>query len=460
MIRNGSVLFNIANKEEQVTIDIFDLSGRLTAKVLDKKLDRGRYRINPLPASQAGRMYLVRIKIGPQTTVLKVPYATAKAASCARVIKSIEDGCNIQKVTDKSAPAIDTLEVSAAGYASVKKAISSYAGVNDFLMTPAGGHRGSISFENGSYQSCLVPLVITVVDSDLTAATIPVQVKSTTDTHGITIPLKKNPDLAGTYSDSAFFSIVKSDSARRFIRVRDGDTVTATYTDDSPAGLCLERTVWNGLPGNVQPKGSPIFGVIHGLGITLWDSDIMDSAVTIAVWSKKDTVGLRVSLAKVALSSGDYIGKIGLSLKRSRGDSVLAVGPGSDTIFMRYHDLTPEADIMGNGCLWQPMSANMFLDSAQYHGTASVMTINLTDDDIEDSTVVVTIKSATDAAGITDTLKAAGGMNRYFGGRVGFTSGASAPGRISVADGDSIWVSYQEETPVRLVTQGAVWSSK
>ena len=242
--------------------------------------------------------------------------------------------------------------------------------------------------------------------------------------------------------------------------MRDQDTVTALYGDAFPPALVYVNTVWNGLPGNVQPKGSPIIGVIHGLGITLFDSDVADSSVTISVWSKRDTAGLRVSLSKVALSSGDYIGKIGLSLRQSRGDSVLAVGPGSDTIFMKYHDLTPEADIMGNGCIWQPMLATMFLDSAQYHGTASVMTINLTDDDIEDSAAVVLVAGTKDPTGIKDTLRATGTTIRNFIGTAGFTSGASRPGFISVADGDSVKVTYMDDSPVQPVMQSAVWSLK
>jgi|GEM_PF-1454621 hypothetical protein len=454
VFKNNVLFFGVGSNDERVRIDIFDLAGRLIAKVLDDKLCAGQYRINPFTSPRAELVYVVRLTIGPRVTMLRIPLAVRGRAASANARLATGNGL------EKTAGVIDTLEVSAAGYAVVRRAVESYTGVQDFFLLKSGGHRGALSFENGSYQSCVIPLVITVVDSDLVAETLPIKVQSSSDQSGITVLLKKVAGLSGTYSDSVFFSVATSDSARRLIRVRDGDTVAALYADAAPLALYVETTVWTGLPGDVQPKGSPISGVIHGLGMTLWDSDITDSVVTISVWSKKDTVGIHASLARVALSSGDYIGYIGLTLRQSRGDSVLAVGPGSDTIFMKYHDVTPEADIMGTGCIWQPMLANMFLDSAQYHGAASRMTINLTDDDVEDGTVVVRIKSATDPAGITDTLKAAGGINRYFDGSVGFAVGASAPGRIAVADGDSVWVSYQEETPARLVTQSAVWSTQ
>jgi hypothetical protein len=459
-VKNDILFFRVENNREQVRLDLYDLSGRHLGRFIDTPLDRGSYRYGPFAAVLSSRLYAARLQTGTAETMVKLPCVHPASAGTAPGLRRTAGSRDETNGLEKTSAAIDTLVVSAAGYEPGRTPISSYIGVNGFSLVATGGIRATIAFENGSYQSCLVPLVITVIDSGLTSATVPVRVKSSSDTIGITAVLKKVPGAVGTYADSVFFSIVKSDSSRRLIRVRDGDTVTATYADDSPEGPCSERTVWTGLPGNVQPKGSPIIGVIHGLGITLWDSDITDSAVTISVWSKRDTAGLRVSLKKVAQSSGDYIGKIGLSLRRSRGDSVLAVGPGSDTIFMRYHDLTPKADIMGTGCIWLSMPANMFLDSALYHGTASVMTINLTDDDIEDSTVVVTIKSATDPAGIIDTLKAFGGMNRYFIGGVGFTTGASRPGFISVADGDSVKVSYRDDSPVQTVIQSAVWSTK
>jgi hypothetical protein len=459
-VKNDNLFFRVENTREQVRLDLYDLSGRHLGRFIDTPLDRGAYRCGPFAGALSSRVYVARLQAGPAATMLKFPCVHSASTGTAPGLRRTAGGRGETNGLEKTSAAIDTLVVSAAGYAPGRTPISSYTGVNDFSLVATGGCRAAISFENGSYQSCVIPLVITVVDSYLTGATIPVQVKSTSDTRGVSVPLKKNPGLAGTYSESVFFSIIKSDSVRRLIRVKDGDTVTAIYANGGAAEPCFERTVWNGLPGNVQPAGSPIIGVIHGLGITLWDSDVTDSAVTVSVWSKRDTTGLRVSLIKVAQSSGDYIGKIGLSLRRSRGDSVLAVGPGSDTIFIRYHDLTPEADIMGNGCIWQPMPAVMFLDSAQYHGTASVMTIHLTDYDIEDSTAVVTVKSATDPAGITETLKATGGINRYFISSVGFTTGASRPGFISVANGDSVRVSYQDDSPIQPVIQSAVWSTK
>jgi hypothetical protein len=329
------------------------------------------------------------------------------------------------------------------------------------ILPPAGGgHTGSISFENGSYQSCLVPLVITVVDTDLTLPAVPVQVKSTADVKGFTVQLRKVAGATATYSDSVWFSIANSDSSRHFIKVRDGNTVTAYYADASPHVVDSASTTWQGVAGYVQPGGSPVLGVINKLSINVWDSDVTDSFIFVSVASRKDPTGFNAQLRAVAGSAGSFTGQIEFSLKGSRGDSVLAVfGATGDTLSIIYHDSTPARDITGGVCYWQPIPAIIFLDSATYHGTAGTMTVHLNDDDIADSTVVVNVRSTKDPAGISDTLHVAAGAVRYFVGQVGFGTTVSGPGRIAVNDGDTVVVSYQDDSPVVTVTQSAVWNS-
>jgi hypothetical protein len=323
------------------------------------------------------------------------------------------------------------------------------------------GHAGSVSFENGSYQSCVVPMVITVVDSDLSGPAVPVIVKSTADRKGITLSLGKVPGEPWTYSDSVFFSIVKSDSAKHAIKVLDGDIVSTYYADASSRVVDSAWTTWTGVVGFVQPGGSPVIGVLNKLTINVWDSDVTDSMVFVSVSSKRDATGFNAPLRAVAGSAGSFFGQIGFSLKETQGDSVLAVrGTTDDTISIKYHDLTPAQDIMGSVCIWEPFPAAISLDSTAYHGTAVRMSIDLRDDDIIDSTVVVTVRSKMDTTGIKDTLHAAGGAIRYFVGRVGFTIAASTAESIAVQNGDSVVVSYQDDSPVELVTQSALWNSK
>ena len=455
VFRSNTLFFGVADNEARVRLDVFDLSGKRVASLADEKLRRGYYRIDPLAAAQANRVYFVRIQIGARTAILRIPYVHDRVITPA----GLRGNTSGIIFAAKAAAVNDTLIVSAAGYATGHKAISAYTGANDFLLAANSGHGGAISFEYGSYQSCLVPLVITVVDSDLSSATIPVKVKSTTDPVGITVLLKKMPGAAGAYSDSVFFSIVKSDSVKRLIKVRDQDVVTAYYADASPAQTDSALTTWTGATGIVQPGGSPFLGVITPMPIHVWDSDVTDSALSVWVASKKDPVGFSATLFAANGSAGDFFGRIWFSLKGSVGDSVLAVmGATADTISIVYHDLTPRQDISAGFTIWLPVPAVIFLDSAAYHGTGSSMTINLSDDDIADSITIVAVTSKKDPVGIKDTLRVTGGTMRNFIGTVGFTTGASRPGFIAVQNGDSVSVSYQDDSPVKLVTQSALWN--
>lgn len=119
------------------------------------------------------------------------------------------------------------------------------------------------------------------------------------------------------------------------------------------------------------------------------------------------------------------------------------------------------------------------------------LSIHVWDSDVTDSTVAVHVSSKKDKTGFSvllhaatgsagdfngriwfslkgsapdsvlmDTLHVTGTAVRSFVGTAGFTTGLSHPGFISVQDGDSVMVSYQDDSPVQTVTQSAMWSSK
>jgi hypothetical protein len=321
---------------------------------------------------------------------------------------------------------------------------------------PETGHAGSIMIENGSYQSCLLPMVVTVVDTDLAGATVPIRVKSTTDPTGFVLLLKSVTGAPYTYSDSVFFSIVTTDSASRRIRIRDGDFVKVLYNEALPARVDSLSTLWTGQTGTLDPGASIYTGVLNKLSISLFDQDVTDPTVTIRVKSDKDTAGIMVPLH--ALGSGSFTGRIWFSLTGSVADSVLAVmGTADDNVWMFYHDLTPDQIVRSSICTWKPSLATIVLDASAYHGTDSTAAITLYDDDIIDSTVIVKVTSTTDATGISDTLRV--GTPGKFTGHVGFSTGASSAGIIAVQDNDSVTVSYQDGSPDSLVTQSASWKS-
>jgi hypothetical protein len=460
-IRHNNLFFGVTGSGERVRVDLYSISGRHVASLLDRNLDRGNYRINPFAAASAAahQVYFVKLQNGLRTSLLRMPYVTGTAAFPTGLFFRTGEG-DAATGFAKVAAVNDTLIVSAAGHATVRKPITSYTGTNDIILAAGGGHAASIVYDNGSYQGCGMPIVVTVVDSDLTVARIPISVKSTSDRNGITLLLSKVAGAAGTYSDSIFFSIVKSDSGKRAIKVQDQDVVASYYADASPQAIDSFSTAWTGSVGTVDPGMSIYVGLRNRLAINVFDPDVTDSAVFVLVTSDKDKTGINAKLPAIPGSPGAFSGKVGFTFKASQGDSVLSVmATMDDNILIKYHDLTPLQDIMGSICTWKPFPASIFFDSTTYHGTTDKMTINFNDDDITDSTVVVNVKSKKDATGIKDTLRLDAGSARLFTSQVGFTTTTSRPGFIAVQNGDSVTVSYQDDSPVQLVTQSAHWNS-
>ena len=122
---------------------------------------------------------------------------------------------------------------------------------------------------------------------------------------------------------------------------------------------------------------------------------------------------------------------------------------------MTYNDVAPAAARTAVAT-WTGASATLAVDSTSYHGTTGKMTITLADNDVVDSTVIVTVSSTKDATGIPVTLK---GSNFSFSGQVGFSMGASSASAIAVKDSDVVTVSYSDAAPVEVKTTTASWYS-
>jgi hypothetical protein len=461
----NSIIFGIAGNAEQVRIDLYDLSGRRVATLADKMLGQGNYRINPSSSMPSSQVYFIKIRTGLRTTMLKMPFTDKPAQGPGGASSSPTGNGDIGNSLAKSAAAYDTIKVIAAGYQTSSKAVTGYTGVNNFSLTWTGSG-GSIAFEMASYQGCQIPAYLTVLDSNLHGPSLRVRVKSTTNSNGFDLSLKPVTGTTGMYADSLYFSITKSDSAKRLLLVKDQDSVTASYDHGAPSHAASMRTTgtyWSGTTGQIGPGASQYFGLRAKMLINLFDSDLTDSAVIVTVKSPKDTTGISLALKPLPGNPGSYSREVGFSLTASIQDSIIAID-GRDSlgqlITMIYHDAAPAGTRLGSICTWIPALGTMVLDSAAYHGTAGKMAITLIDDDILDSSVVVSIKSKKDPTGILDTLVLAEGMLRNFTGQVGFSTTTSRTGFIAVQDNDSVAVSYQDDTPVKLVIQKASWSAQ
>ena len=474
LFRQKVLQFGVAGTGERVKIDVYDVAGRRVAGLLDREIALGNYQINPYLSTLASQIYFVKLQIGTKTAMFTMPLANRLAAVAGGVLRKIGGGADGSLA--KSAAVLDTLIVSAAGHMTVSKPISSYTGTNDFLLLPVGpaSHLGSVTFDNASYSGCQIKAVIIVQDSDQTGATVSVHVKSMADSVGFMLSLRKDPTTFGQYADSLAFSIVKSDSTKRLLKVQDkgtGDVLTVVYHDLSPdTMLSMTGITWNGTTGQVGPGASIYAGLTVKATVNLSDADLTDSvAFVTAKNDSADTAGIVMTLHPVPGSGGSYTGLLGFStVASSQANAIIKVKAqnvlAGENITLIYNDLTPPSRQIGSICTWRPMVGVIALDSLAYHGTPNKMGITVYDDDIADSIVVVNVKSKKDATGIVDTLKfSSTSASRVFTGSASFSTTASqqAGDVIGVLTaGDTVSVIYTDYTPDSVVVKKVPWSAQ
>lgn len=462
VMQHSNLFFGVTANGERVRIDLYSLSGRHVAAILDARLDQGNYQIDPGQSISGSQIYVVKIQTGLQTATFRMPCLNSTGKGRELLKKSSAgpaSGAAAKKVLVS-----DTLLVSAPGYAVARSAITSYTGAKDFSLVWSGTG-GSIMFENASYQGCQYPAYLSVLDSSVHGTSLNAHVRSTTNPAGFTFSLKQVSGMVGTYADSLYFSIAKSDSTKHILRVADMDSVVASYDHGAlshPGSLRTTSTVWSGTTGQIGPGASQYFGLRAKMHVNLFDGDITDSVAFVTIKSPKDTVGITLKLKALPGNPGSFNGALGFSLTSSIQDSIIAVD-GRDSlgqlITMIYHDAAPPATLYGSICTWIPAVGTLLLDSTAYHGTAGKMGITLIDDDILDSIAIVTVKSKHDATGIKDTLKANPDITGQFLGSIGFSMTASAARVIAVSGSDSVAVTYQDDTPTKTITSKASWNA-
>ena len=115
-----------------VTIDIFDMSGKL-ASTVSGKLNKGTYTLQPLTAKLTQAMYALKIKVGNTVTYQKMLNTGLKSGGHTISLSSSKE----PMVLAKQLAAIDTVRIGKTGFTPVKIAIESYAAdVGTVTLTP------------------------------------------------------------------------------------------------------------------------------------------------------------------------------------------------------------------------------------------------------------------------------------------------------------------------------------
>jgi beta-glucosidase-like glycosyl hydrolase len=127
---NGILYFGVSARSGQVCIELFTLLGRHVSTVIDAQLAPGDYATPLYAKNVSAQPYCVRVTIGTSRFLLK----TASTGSTGKGgLRRLGDG-ERAPVLAKQAFAVDTILVSAAGFARARKPVSSYAGAYDFVL--------------------------------------------------------------------------------------------------------------------------------------------------------------------------------------------------------------------------------------------------------------------------------------------------------------------------------------
>lgn len=130
---NRILAFNVPGAYADVRIALYDLAGKRIASVLDARLAKGGYRINPFVAGPESRLAFLSVKVGAETRTLKMFGCGDRFLSAGALHRTTSP---VAAALGKTAadPATDTLVVGKPGWSSDDLTLDSLAGTHDFLL--------------------------------------------------------------------------------------------------------------------------------------------------------------------------------------------------------------------------------------------------------------------------------------------------------------------------------------
>lgn len=130
-IEHGRLSFSVTRSGDLVRIDAFTLQGRHAATLLNALREAGDYSFDLNATHCSNQLYIIRIRVGPVTSVLKTVLTDGRRYAAKGPL-------TVNKtLLAKTAAALDTLVASGVGYQKGRQAIDSYTGTNDLLLAKA-----------------------------------------------------------------------------------------------------------------------------------------------------------------------------------------------------------------------------------------------------------------------------------------------------------------------------------
>jgi hypothetical protein len=126
-LRGSELTFGIDADRQKISIEIFNMTGRMVHKTTSENLSRGIYTLNPFPVTAGAQLYLIRATIGAQTSIFRTPLINNHQRQGAGLRKSASGiGLGLAKAT----ATVDTIIASKEGYLSKSVPIESYFGTH------------------------------------------------------------------------------------------------------------------------------------------------------------------------------------------------------------------------------------------------------------------------------------------------------------------------------------------
>jgi hypothetical protein len=122
-IKGATLYFAVIDKDEQVTIGVYALSGKLMNHEVNRKLAPGFYSLNPLEQPLNPAIYVIQFRIGNKTTCFKLLVKDRQDKSGVSLLNKTNTAA---EGLEKRMVVMDTVKVSKAGYAPAAVPISSY----------------------------------------------------------------------------------------------------------------------------------------------------------------------------------------------------------------------------------------------------------------------------------------------------------------------------------------------
>jgi hypothetical protein len=293
---------------------------------------------------------------------------------------------------------------------------------------------GTVTFDEALYSIGSI-VNVEVVDTDLTSATVNVDVAAASQSTGISVVLSKG-SLAGTYNGS--FTLVSDVNDTNKLKCVENDSITVSYNDSVPVGTRTDSAdvAAAGTIDVVQTK------IDAGDIITIYveDDDLGEGdTVSVSAVSSADADGVTADLTWNS-SLECFVGHVQTSSSSVSGK--LTVDSG-DTVTVSYTDTAPVVTV-SDTCEVSNLAVLEFLDPYVYMTESTA--IRLVDPDLDTTEEpVVHVVSASDSTGIDITLSYNSG-NQDFRGNFN-CSDEVLPGSLYAEGGDIVTLTYNDNHP-------------